>query len=160
MTEHPLNDTTGPQPPPPPLFLRALLAMALATAGLQLARAALGIIHLAGERKTFWTSGSFEGFQYVVIWLFTMLLPALLVVGAIGVWLHKPGARRLTVLAAGALVVIACVELVVGLAPLFQRPPRVLEVVEALLNVGQSFLSGSGLLLLLVIVLRRGRTSG
>ena len=155
-------ETTAVEPPavrPPPLpplpvYLRGLLALSLATSGLSLAQSVVGIVRTAGQPRVSWFSGRYDGLEYAIALLFQGLLPALLAAGVVGVWMRKPGARRLTILVAGGMILVACVAQAVGFAALFTKPPRLLEWSQAMINVAQSLLSGDGVLFLLVIALR------
>ena len=144
-----------PPPPPRPVHLRWLLALSMLVSGLSLAQSVVGIVRTAGQPRVSWFSGPYDGLEYAIALLFQGLLPALLAAGVVGVWMRKPGARRLTVLVAGGMILVACVAQAVGFAALFTKPPRLLEWAQALINVAQSLLSGYGVLFLLVIALRQ-----
>jgi len=146
------HDPAAPQSP----LMRTLLALALATGGFHLARAALTVANIVDDGRVPSFSGmTYQGWSYILGPMFQALLPALLVAGVLGTWKRKEGARRLTVLSAGTLVLFATVELIMSLVPFAANPPQLVPALESLVVVYQSFVAGNGGLLQLVIALRR-----
>ena len=136
------------------MVLRALLVMALATGLLHLARVGLGLANVATDPPVPWSRG-YLAWQVVPMSLFGALLPALLVLGIVGVWKRKPGAARVALLSAAALITLGGVELGYGLIQFFRTPQPPIQLGESLVMLVQSFLANQGLLILLVIALRR-----
>jgi hypothetical protein len=156
----PVGDCPGPvvsahvkRPP----IVRALLALAFATSLLHLARALLGLANIAVDPRVSWTGG-YEAWQFVPMALFATLLPALLVLGVVGLWKRKEGAGRLARLSAGLLVALGALELTYGLIQLVSTPQPPVHAGESLVSLVNAFLANNGVLVLLVVALRRRTT--
>jgi len=138
-----------------PWDVRIVIIMSIAWATLQLLQSAFGIAFITRNKNLIWFGSNYSGWLFLLGILLRALLPTLLVVGLIGLLKFKPGARRLSVLAAGGFVVFGILESAAQFVMIFAQRTYHYEIPGAVLGVVQNFITQNALLLILSIMLMR-----
>lgn len=132
--------------------VRIILWMGIVHAGLQLAQAAIELLNIFEASNVSWLS-NFWGWNAVIHALLRSILPSLVLIGLLGVRSVRQGSRRLSVLAAGALLAFAAVEAFVSVISMFIGYVRLSLIPGTLLSILQNMLHGYAILIILIVVL-------